>query len=69
MQDPNVCLLNKNCIPCQGGIPPLSSEIVYKLLSELGNGWIISESNKLYKDYNFMEAMSFANKIAEFAEL
>lgn len=47
---------------------PLSPEIVYKLLSELGNGWIISESNKLYKEYNFMEAMSFVNKIAELAE-
>ena len=71
MQDPNTCLLNKNCIPCQGGIPPLSRETASKLLLELTNGWSINESSHLYKEYsfsNFMEAMSFANKVAELAE-
>lgn len=35
----NICLTNKKCQPCQGGIPPLSSEDVERLLEELGEKW------------------------------
>lgn len=71
MKNPNACLLNKTCTPCQGGVPPMSSVLASRLLSELGNGWIINESSQLYKEYsfnNFIKAMKFANKIAEIAE-
>jgi len=71
MQNSNVCLLNKNCTPCQGGVPPLSSEAVDKLLLDLGQGWVLSKTNKLYKKFNFnnfIAAISFANKIAKIAE-
>ena len=71
MQNFNVCLLDKTCMPCKGDVPPLSLEIASKLLSELGRGWIINESGQLCKEYNFnnfMEAMYFANAIAKLAE-
>ena len=71
MRNLDTCLLDKTCTPCQGGIPPLSSEIASKLLLELGNGWIINGFGQLYKEYSFndfIEAMEFANKIAELAE-
>lgn len=71
MQDMNKCLVSKNCVPCQGGIPPLDSKIVSKLLLELGNTWTINELGQLYKEYsfnNFVEAMKFANKITAVAE-
>jgi len=65
------CLLDKNCTPCQGGVPPLDSEVASRLLEKLKSGWIINEFGHLYKVYNFndfMDAMNFANKIAEAAE-
>ena len=71
MENNNTYLLDKNCTPCQGGVPPLSAERVSRLLSQLGDGWSINELGQLYKEYqfgNFIEAMNFANKLAEIAE-
>ena len=66
-----ICLVNKNCVPCQGGILPLSQQIASKLIAELGNNWQINELGHLYKKYqfsDFMEPIKFANNIAEIAE-
>ena len=71
LQNNNTCLLDKTCTPCQGGVPPLATDIAHKLLSELGEGWVINELGQIYKEYkfnNFMEAMYFANKVAKIAE-
>ena len=71
MKISNTCLVNKSCIPCQGGVPPLATKVIEGLLRELGNGWILNETGHLYKKYlfkNFIEAMSFSNKVAEIAE-
>ncbi len=66
------CELNKKkCIPCHSGILPLEKKEVDRFLSELRNKWLINELGHLYKIYifsNFIDAMSFANKIAEIAE-
>lgn len=67
----NNCLVNKSCIPCQGGVPPLTIQEVKKLIQELGNGWALNNSGHLYKEYlleGFLEPMSFANKITDIAE-
>lgn len=64
-------LSDKKCIPCEGGIPPLEKKEIDKLLSELQNEWIVNGSGHLYKKYkfpDFMQAIEFANKIAEIAE-
>ena len=66
-----VCLVNKSCIPCQGGMPSLDQVAVDKLIAELNSGWQINELEHLYKQYlfdNFMGSISFANKIAEVSE-
>ena len=66
-----VCLVNKSCIPCQGGMPSLDQVAVDKLITELNSGWQINELGHLYKQYlfdNFMDSMDFANKIAEVSE-
>lgn len=71
MESDNTCLLDKACTPCQGGVPPLSADSAYKLLSELGKEWTINDLGQIYKEYkfnNFIEAIDFANKIAEIAE-
>ena len=71
MKNLNSCLLDKVCAPCQGGMPPLDSKASSGLLLELNSGWIINKLGHLYKEYifnDFMEAINFANKIAELAE-
>ncbi|MDF3033601.1 MAG: putative pterin-4-alpha-carbinolamine dehydratase [Alphaproteobacteria bacterium] len=45
--------------------------VASNLLIELNANWRINEANHLYKPYKskgFMEAMAFANKIADVAE-
>lgn len=67
-----ICALNeKKCIPCEGGIPPLSQKEIAKLLEELQGGWLLNKAGHLYKKYafpNFVMAMEFANEITKFAE-
>jgi len=63
IENSHTCLLNKTS---------LNSKIALQLLSELGEAWIINEAGQLYKEYkfnNFIDAMKFANKVAEIAEL
>ena len=72
MKNINTCLFNKTCTPYQGTIPPLAPEVASRLLLELQNDWIINKSGQLCKEYsfnNFINAMKFANKIAELAEI
>jgi 4a-hydroxytetrahydrobiopterin dehydratase len=71
MESTNTCLANKACIPCQGGVPPLTTQEVEKLLQKLRNGWTLNATGHLYKEYSldgFIGPMSFANKIAGIAE-
>ena len=71
MGSDNTALLDKTCTPCQGSVPPLAADIAHKLLLELGERWIINDLGQIYKEYkfnNFMEAMAFANRVAEIAE-
>ena len=71
MKNNNICLIDKTCMPCQGGVPPLATDVAHKLLSELGEGWNINDRGQICKEYkfnNFSEAIDCANKIAELAE-
>lgn len=71
MYIPGDCLIDKTCTPCQGGVPPLTSEEIEKLFHELKSEWAINNAGHLYKEYkfdNFIDAINFANKIATIAE-
>lgn len=67
-----VCSLkDKNCIPCQGGVPALTPAEIQKYLKEVGNNWKVNSQGHLHKEFtfdNFMGAMDLANKIAVVAE-
>ena len=66
-----VCLSGKSCVPCQGGVPPLTKQVVKVLLLELGNDWALNKAGHLYKEYrftNFQAALSFANQVGKIAE-
>ena len=64
-------LVQKKCIPCQGGIPPLSEVAAKKFLEQV-DGWELVENvKKIQKKFefkNFVESMEFINKVAEIAE-
>ena len=62
-------LSDKKCLPCEGGIAPLSPDAVSSLLSKVV-GWKLS-GKRIVQDFsftNFVEAMAFVNSLAEIAE-
>jgi len=60
-------LQEKKCLPCEGGVDPLSHAESEKLLGQL-NKWHLSEDGKTitkaYSFKNFYHTMSFVNAIA-----
>ena len=65
-------LKDKSCIPCKGGIPPISYDEENKLIKKL-EGWQLIRNgiHKISKDFtfkNFKKSMSFVNKVAQVAE-
>ena len=64
-------LASKTCIPCRGGVPPLTGAPLRKLQDELANGWKVIEGHHLEKDYRFEDfraALDFTNRVGEMAE-
>jgi 4a-hydroxytetrahydrobiopterin dehydratase len=64
-------LADNKCIPCRGGVPPLSSEVAQALLQQLGEGWGLNSDEHLERVYsfgNFNDAMTLANAVAKIAD-
>ncbi|PYK98917.1 MAG: 4a-hydroxytetrahydrobiopterin dehydratase [Verrucomicrobia bacterium] len=64
-------LAEKECVPCEGGVPPLKGQALAGLLEKLGNGWQLINEHHLEKGFsfkNFREALAFTNKVGEVAE-
>lgn len=64
-------LAQKDCIPCKGGVPPLSADQREPLLKELGGGWEVVDGHHLEKAYtfpDFRQALAFTNRVGELAE-
>lgn len=62
-------LVEKKCIPCEGGVPPLTGTQVAPLLAQL-RGWY-QEGETIQKEYQFatfLEALRFVNAVACVAE-
>ena len=61
----------KNCIPCQGGIPPLKDKEIDVLMKQLSDNWEVYEDKEIRKEYIFKkytDAINFSNQIANLAE-
>lgn len=60
-------LAEKKCIPCEGGVKPLSREDAKKLLKEIDT-WTLEENNqsimKKFTFKNFYHTMNFVNAVA-----
>lgn len=68
----NSHLVKGHCVPCEGGVEPLSSKERTTYLSLLITPWEVSSDTKsitqTFKLKNFVKAMEFVNKIADIAE-
>jgi 4a-hydroxytetrahydrobiopterin dehydratase len=67
-----MALASERCVPCEGGTPPLSREEAQSLLSQVGDGWELSQDattlSRQLGFKNFLRAMDFLNRLAEVAE-
>lgn len=67
-------LAQMRCLPCRGGVPPLS-EIEIRELCPLIPDWDLVEGDeppRLRRSYSFKdfaEALAFSNKVGEIAEI
>ena len=64
-------LVTKTCTPCQGGIPPLTSDEVAAFQKQIPDWSIRDEARRIERTYtfrNFAEAFAFVRKVAELAE-
>jgi len=64
-----MALRDKKCVPCEGGVDPLSKKETRRLLGEIP-GWI-ERRKKLVKSRtfaDFREAMAFVGRVADLAE-
>jgi 4a-hydroxytetrahydrobiopterin dehydratase len=61
----------KKCVPCEGGVPPLSPAEAAALRLQLHGDWKIAEDSRSvsrsYKFKDFYRAMSFVNAVAYIA--
>jgi 4a-hydroxytetrahydrobiopterin dehydratase len=64
-------LAKKMCIPCEGGVPPLSPERITELLVQIPD-WKTNESlgilSRRYRFADFVGTMAFVNQLAALAE-
>jgi 4a-hydroxytetrahydrobiopterin dehydratase len=63
-------LADRQCVPCKGGVPPLTAAESAPLVAQL-DGWRVVENHHLEKQYqlkNFVEALALVNRIGAIAE-
>ncbi len=63
-------LAQRECVPCKGGVPPLSREQYAPLLKQLAN-WSVERDHHLTRTYafpDFAKALAFVNRVGELAE-
>jgi 4a-hydroxytetrahydrobiopterin dehydratase len=64
-------LSEKNCKPCEGGIPKLNFEEIKSYNSALESPWLVIDEMKISKEIpfpDFFHTMNFVNKVADLAE-
>lgn len=64
-------LIKKQCVPCRGGIPPLTKAEAEVLLAEVPGWQLTPDGKSIRKEYqfgNFAEALQFVNEVGEIVE-
>ena len=61
-------LTKQKCVPCEGGIPPLSPERAAELLGKINDAWVLIEDGKAIertcKFKNYYQTIAFVNALA-----
>ena len=67
-------LKEKNCIPCEGGVPSLDLNEIHKYQKKV-DGWDVKPNEKKiyyleknFKFKNFIDSQNFVNKVSEISE-
>jgi 4a-hydroxytetrahydrobiopterin dehydratase len=63
-------LADRRCVPCRGGVPPLSAAEIAPLLAQI-DAWTAVDGHHLEKTYrlaNFTAALELVNRIGAIAE-
>ena len=67
-------LLDKKCIPCEGGILPFDISEIHKYQKKI-DGWDVKESKKkiyflekIFTFKNFINSQNFVNQVGEISE-
>lgn len=64
-------LAQKSCVPCRGGIPPLSRADAERLLHDIPQWQLSADSTRISRRYTFGDfalALQFVQKVADLAE-
>ena len=67
----NPKLVQRRCIPCEGGIPPLDKAAQSELLKQLPAGWQVIDGHHLEKEFKFkkfIDGLNFTNAVGAVAE-
>lgn len=72
MNENSQCLIDKKCVPCEGGVPVLTNG-QEDGFAPLVPQWVLSRGGvhrivRSYEFKDFVDAMSFVNKVADVAE-
>ena len=63
-------LASKTCVPCHGGVPPLTGPQLDELSKQV-DGWRVIEEHHIAKSFlfpDFKTALEFVNRVGEIAE-
>lgn len=63
-------LSQESCIPCRGGIPPLTADEIRPLMDQL-TGWTDADHHHIQKEFDFSDfvtALEFVNRVGAIAE-
>jgi 4a-hydroxytetrahydrobiopterin dehydratase len=64
-------LADKNCTPCRGGIPPLSTDEAEELRAQAADWALLDDAKRIERTYrfrNFRDAFGFVERAAALAE-
>ena len=67
----DIALTERKCVPCEGGVQPLSRAEAQRYLKKLAPGWALSPDaariERSWKFKDFYRTMSFVNAVAHVA--
>jgi 4a-hydroxytetrahydrobiopterin dehydratase len=64
-------LASLQCVPCRGGVPPLTPDQIEPLRAQLEPGWELVDHHHLEREYrfeDFQQGLEFVNRVGGMAE-